>query len=124
MHEMTLVRRLLGQAREIGDAHGGGEIREIVVEMGPLSGVEPELMKTAFELLREGAQMCGASLTINEVPLEARCQECGARFLPVKFRFQCPLCAGTNTVALRGDGVILESISLKQPTVDETPCTA
>jgi hydrogenase nickel incorporation protein HypA/HybF len=110
MHEMSLVRSLLAQAEEIAAAEGGA-LRSVRVQVGPLSGVEGLLMRSAWE------QWCAANgraieLQVEEVPLVARCSECGGEFEPVRFCFQCPACGGSETVAISGDGVILHSITL------------
>ena len=48
MHEMSLARCLLAQVGHLVEAHGGGTVRSIRVQLGPLSGVEPLLLASAF----------------------------------------------------------------------------
>lgn len=115
MHELGIVRRLLSQVRELQAANGGGAVREICVQLGPLSGVEAELMQSAFQQLRVPAALSEATLTITSVALEACCRACDLHFQPPLFRFRCPLCGGDDTEILQGDGVILESVALAQP---------
>lgn len=115
MHERSLVNRLLKQAREIADAHGGGFIEEIRIQLGPMSGVEPLLVRTAFDDLRV-TQLAGTvRLLIEYVELEARCQICTKTFEPVDFSFACPLCGAVDTEIIRGADVILESICVSRP---------
>ena len=67
MHEFSLVRSLLEQVGRIVTSQGGRAAVEVRVEIGPLSGVEPLLVKAAF------AQLAGdGTLIIDEVPLTAR----------------------------------------------------
>jgi hydrogenase nickel incorporation protein HypA/HybF len=112
MHEMSLVRSLLAQVRELAKAHGGAVVQRIRVQVGPLSGVEPLLLASAWEQLRGEAAMPQATLELEEVPLEARCRACDGVFQPVRFRFRCPLCGSSETDVVRGDGVVLHSIEL------------
>jgi hydrogenase nickel incorporation protein HypA/HybF len=115
MHELGIVRRLLSYVRELQAANGGGAVREIRVQLGPLSGVEAELLLSAFQQLRDRETLTETILTIESVTLEACCRACDHRFQPLQFRFHCPRCGSSETEITQGDGVILESISLAQP---------
>jgi hydrogenase nickel incorporation protein HypA/HybF len=112
MHEVSLVRTLISQARAIVATHGGGRPRAVRVQVGPLAGVEPALMATAWRQLQDQCGWPGVDLQIEEVPLTARCEDCGLTFEPVNFRFRCPGCGGGRTREISGDGVVLESIVL------------
>lgn len=112
MHEMNIMRRLLDQVTELQRANGGGAVREIRVQVGPLSGVEAELMLSAFALLSGPAQLESATLAIDEVPLLVHCRACSSDFTPVKFHFSCPACGATNTVITQGEAIVLECITL------------
>jgi hydrogenase nickel incorporation protein HypA/HybF len=115
VHERSLVKRLLEQAREIADANGGGRIEEIRIRLGPMSGVEPLLVTTAFDDLAATAKFTTAKLLVEYVELEARCRSCTALFGPVDFVFVCPMCGAPDTEITRGGDVILESICLSHP---------
>jgi hydrogenase nickel incorporation protein HypA/HybF len=113
MHEMSLVRSLLAQIDELCATHGGSAVREVRLEIGPLSGVEPTLVATAFDRLRsEVTSTATAELRIEEVRLEARCLACGGVFQPVNFHFRCATCGSGDTEITRGDGVLLQSVVL------------
>jgi hydrogenase nickel incorporation protein HypA/HybF len=114
MHEFSMVRSLLGQVIKIATENGGGMVKEIRVRCGPLAGVEPMLMQTAFESLRGQWGMDDAELRIAEEPLVVDCRGCGDRFEPVKFRFVCPHCGSTDTLVVCGDRTIIESVELDQ----------
>ncbi len=112
MHEMSLIRSLMTQVGQLVAANGGGTLRQVHVQVGPLSCVEPALLSSAWEQLHDEAALGAATLEIEEVPLTARCQTCDAEFQPVRFRFRCPRCGGTRTEVISGDGVVLHSIVL------------
>jgi len=119
MHEFSMVRSLLGQVAKIATESGGGVVKEIRVRCGPLAGVEPLLMMTAFESLRGQWHMDDAELRIEEEPLVAECPGCGDSFEPVKFRFVCPHCGSTDTIVVCGDRTIIESVELDQRMTEE-----
>lgn len=109
MHELSLARSLLAQSSELAATHGGA-LRRVRVQVGPLSGVEPALMVSAWERSVAAANLSGAMLEIEEVPLVAHCRRCEESFQPVGFSFRCPACGGASTEAVSGDGVVLHSI--------------
>ncbi len=112
MHELSLVRSLMAQVDALVTSNGGGTLRRVRVEIGPLSGVEATLMASAWEQLCAAGGRGGATLEIVEVPLVAHCRKCNLPFQPVRFRFHCPTCGGAETETVSGDGVILHSIVL------------
>jgi hydrogenase nickel incorporation protein HypA/HybF len=112
MHEMSLVQALLRQVDELVASNGGGKLRCVRVELGPLSGVEPAIMASAWEQLRTGAGLSETALIIDEVPLVVLCRACKQAFQPVRFSFHCPDCGSIETETVSGDGVILHSIEL------------
>lgn len=136
MHERSLVMALLRQAEEIRLEHHADRIREIRVEVGPLSGVEPLLLKSAFDELtgrdagggrdasgrleaagglEAATEINGAPTTrlvVDEVPLLARCIACANDFEVLEFNFRCSRCGGRIRVT-GGDSLELVSVSLQ-----------
>ena len=120
MHEQSLVRALLKQVEEIRREHDAEHVTEVYVEVGPLSGVEPLLLATAFEQLSPKSSVTGAKLVIDEVALLAQCDSCSCEFEVSDFVFRCPTCGG-NVRVLRGDAFQLASVSLKSDASIEEP---
>ena len=95
-------------------------ITEVQVELGPLSGVEPLLLTSAFEALKAGTGSANAKLKIEEVPLTASCSECKTNQVIVDFVFRCPHCQG-NLDITRGDGFYLVGVSYSEgPLIDSS----
>jgi hydrogenase nickel incorporation protein HypA/HybF len=114
MHEMMLVRGLLTQVEALVEQHGGGRLRRLVVRVGTLSGVEPQLLAEAFWQLRSGWRWPTAELEVREEPLRLECCLCQHTFEPVDFVCVCPACGGGQSRELSGNGVILDHLSLDQ----------
>jgi hydrogenase nickel incorporation protein HypA/HybF len=110
MHEFSLVRSLLDQVAQIVAEQGGRAAVEVRVEIGPLSGVEPLLIRDAFHQLANGP-----TLIIEEVPLIARCHTCNREFELKNFRFVCTHCGGRETRVVRGDAFRLMSVTVDLP---------
>ena len=114
MHEVSLVRSLLEQVDRIVTSQSGRAAVEVRVEIGPLSGVEPLLVKAAF------AQLNGdGTLIIDEVPLTARCDSCHTEFELEHFCFVCPHCGSRETCVVCGDAFRLLSVTVDVPEGNE-----
>ena len=108
MHEQSLVKTLLRHVDEIRREHDADHATEVRVEVGPLSGVEPLLLATAFEQLTPHS---ATTLVIDEVALLARCNSCVQEFEVQNIVFRCPSCGG-NVKVIQGDELHLVSVSL------------
>ncbi len=115
MHEASLVSALCDQIDRSIAPHPGAIVRVVHVRVGELAGVEPELFKTAFELLREARSCKGAALVVVAVPAEWRCRACDAA-LPRGGILECAACGGEARLAQGGD-VFLDRLELEVPDV-------
>ena len=77
MHELSIALSILDIAAEESERRGGCGIGAIHLRMGPLSGVVPEALQSAFELARHEYAFSGARLVIEETPILLRCDRCG-----------------------------------------------
>ncbi len=121
MHEASLVRTLLDKVTALLTEHRGESVDEIRVELGPLSGVEPLLIQSAFEQLAPQHALGNSKLVINEIPLTAKCRTCGAKFEIERFRFRCSACESSELQVISGDEFRLLSITIQQSVNVETP---
>jgi hydrogenase nickel incorporation protein HypA/HybF len=115
VHERSLVKSLLDEVGRLAADRGGGQVEEIRVSVGPLSGVEPVLLEDAFAQLSAESPAAGSRLVVEEVSLIARCEACDAEFEPEGFMFLCPRCDSGRVRVLQGDALILQSVTLLRP---------
>jgi hydrogenase nickel incorporation protein HypA/HybF len=113
MHEESLVRSLLRQVELIAAENDATEITEIEVEIGPLSGVEPLLVESAFERVAASTACGTAKLSIHQVGLEAICESCGQGFGMQELRFCCPFCEAGKINIVRGEEFRLMNVTLE-----------
>ena len=114
MHEFSLVQSLLGQVGALRRDQQAERVVTVRVSVGEFSGVEPELFRAAYEMLIEDTPLRGAELQLNRVPLEAHCNHCEREFAVARFRFVCPECNSRDLEILRGEDLVLESITVEQ----------
>jgi hydrogenase nickel incorporation protein HypA/HybF len=97
MHEMAITQSIVDT---IGERLGAAPVHRVRLEIGKLSGVVPDAVRFAFELVTAGTTLDGAVLEIDEPVGDARCRTCGAEFATAEV---LPLCAcGSADVAVLG----------------------
>jgi len=114
MHERSLVRSLLRQVQALATEHPDDRVVAIRVRIGEFSGVQPELLQSAYDELAAPTSLCGAELMVQCVPLEATCDQCGKMFAVKNYRFQCPDCGSLRLTVCGGEELLLESISMEE----------
>jgi hydrogenase nickel incorporation protein HypA/HybF len=117
MHELSVCQALLTQVREIARAHGASSVKQIIVAVGPLSGIEPALLAGAFQLARSSSCAAQAELRFEPAPVRVRCTECDAESACAANRLLCAACGGYRTRVVSGDELLLLRVELSS--VDE-----
>jgi hydrogenase nickel incorporation protein HypA/HybF len=94
MHEMSLAESVLDLVEHRARREGCRRIKTVRLEIGKLSGVEPESMRFCFDAVVGGTLAEGAELDIVEEDGLAWCFDCG-RLTPLAVRGDpCPGCGG------------------------------
>lgn len=112
MHELSVCLALMDQVRRIAAEHGATRVERIVLQVGPLSGIEPALLKNAFPLASAGTPADGASLVIEGSPVEVTCTVCGAVSEALPNRLLCAACGDFRTRVTSGEEMTLVSLEL------------
>lgn len=103
MHELSIALSILDLAAEEAQRQGEGRVVAIHLRLGPLSGVVPEALRSAFELAREGSSFGTTELVIEQVPLAAYCPTCaGEQALESPQELRCPVCGTPTPEIVRG----------------------
>lgn len=94
MHEMALAESVLDLVEFRARREGCRRITTVRLEIGKLSGVEPEAMRFCFDAAASGTLAEGAALDIIERDGSAWCFDC-ERHTPLAARgAPCPVCGG------------------------------
>ncbi len=113
MHEMSLCESVLQILEDNAKSQGFSRVRKVWLEIGELSGVEPEAMRFSFEVIRSGTLAEQASLEIIQVPGEAWCIPCGKN-VRVKQRFDaCPECGSYQLQINGGDEMKIKELEVE-----------
>ncbi len=118
MHEMSIAQNICDiVTEEIRNLEGIGGVTKINMKIGKLSGVVPDSLRFCFGFVSEGTPAEGAVLQIDEVPVEAACNQCGGRFNLDKPLFICPSCGSGDLDIVQGRELLIESIEVEEATV-------
>ncbi len=113
MHELSVCHALIAQVESIVRQHHAQGVRTIRLRIGPLCGVDPDLMVHAFPLARAGTLAEGADLVIERLPIRVRCGQCGAESEAAANRLLCAHCGDWHTQIISGDEMLLENLELE-----------
>ncbi len=113
MHEYSIVQALLDQCEEHAKAHDATRVTKVVTKIGVLSGVEPDLLQTAFDTFKEGTIADGAEFVINMQPVVVYCKECHHEQAPEDLALSCPKCGSVNTSIIDGEEMYLMSLEME-----------
>ena len=111
MHEYSIVQALLDRVAAEARAHGALAVHRIRVQIGEASGVESDLLETAFELARTGTLCEAAELEIVLVPAKWECANCGAEIAAGEI-LRCLLCERPAQL-VQGDEIVLERLEME-----------
>ena len=111
MHEYSIVQALLEKVEEQARLRGATAVRSVAVTIGELSGVERDLLATAYYVFRELTICAGAPLAIRAAAARWVCPRC-AREIPRGTRLACADC-GAPARLEQGDEITLDRIEME-----------
>lgn len=112
MHEFSICQGLLKQVTDIARQNQAAGVRRIHLKIGPLSGVEPQLLEQAFPLASAGGIAAHAALFIDSQAVRVHCDTCGAETEAAANRLLCGACGDWHTKLISGDELLLASVEL------------
>lgn len=116
MHELAICQALIGEVVRVARAERAIKVSVITIEVGPLSGVEPHLLRQAFPLAKAGTSVAEAELVVVSSDLRVRCTRCGAETIATPNKVVCLACGDWRTQVVSGDQLMLLSVELDRPT--------
>ena len=113
MHELSVCQGLLRQVEKVAAEHEARAVARILLRVGALSGVEPDLLSHAFDIARMGTLAENATLEIEHGPVTVRCRQCGAGGEVPSNRLVCPHCGDWRVAVTGGEELLLMSLDLE-----------
>ena len=84
------------------------------LRIGRLSGVVPDALSYAFEVMRQGTMAADAELHIESIPATCWCAACEKEFEAEDLIYECPGCGELSGELRRGTEMELASLEISE----------
>ncbi len=113
MHEYSIVQSLLESCEEHVKQNNASRVKKLVVKIGILSGVEPDLLQTAFDTFKEKTVCDGAEFIVNHQKIVVACLSCDEESTLENHEFVCPKCESNQLKVIDGEDMYLMSLEME-----------
>ncbi|MFH1644945.1 MAG: hydrogenase maturation nickel metallochaperone HypA [Candidatus Omnitrophota bacterium] len=110
MHEIAMMKNLVGILDREVTAPEVGQVRKVHLEVGELKYIVPEILISAFENIPKNEKLEGAELKLEIVPVKVKCDDCGSESVVERNLFRCAECSGNNVAIVSGKEFNLKGI--------------
>ena len=115
MHEMGIALQIIDIATaSIPADMKDARIERVNLKIGKLAAVVPESLRFCFDVAVKDTPLEGAGLSIEELPVVARCQECHTEWTLDGPAFSCKNCKSGNLDIVSGRELDIESIEIAE----------
>jgi hydrogenase nickel incorporation protein HypA/HybF len=118
MHEFSICRALISQIGDVARPRDA-QVRQVRIGIGPLSGVEPQLLKSVYPLACLGTAAEGSWREIEQTEVRVGCRSCGAQTVATPNRLVCGACGDWHTDLIGGDELVLLQVEIDTSEGDE-----
>ncbi len=102
MHELGIMFHVVKKVEEIVRENGLTEVEALVLQIGELSPVVPQYIRTCYPAAVDGTILQNTRLEIEMLPANARCRSCGCVYNLIERRKICPSCGSEEFELLCG----------------------
>ncbi|WP_294540472.1 hydrogenase maturation nickel metallochaperone HypA [uncultured Rhodoblastus sp.] len=113
MHEMSLTEGVVEILSEEARKQGFSRVKTVWLEIGILSGVEPEAMEFCFDAATRGTLAEGAKLEIIRTPGQGWCLDCGKTVALIERFGACPECGLYHVQMVAGDEMRVKELEVE-----------
>ena len=110
MHEVSIMTEALRMAVIAAKSAGASRVLKLRLRIGSLSGVVPESLRFAFDVVCHGTMAEGATLEIEMVQAACWCGTCQAEFECADFFNECSRCHNPSGELRRGRELEIASV--------------
>ena len=113
MHELSVCLSLMQQIDAIVRERNAARVTRITLDVGPLSGVEPELLRNAYPLATAGTPAEHAELVMQTADVIVCCSQCNCETTVAPNKLLCGSCGDFRTRLVSGDELTLLRVELE-----------
>lgn len=112
MHELSIVMNIIDTVEGKAVEMKATVVHKIELEVGKLSGVEPDALDFALENAPRPPLLAKAQFVVHTIQPAARCLDCGAEFETTAYSTPCSSCSSIRTELVRGDELRIRSFDM------------
>jgi hydrogenase nickel incorporation protein HypA/HybF len=120
MYEFSLANSVSNAVLTLCRKSGWNRVRHIVLKIGGMRRVNPELMTFIFDMLALGTPAEGANFSVMFLPVLFHCHSCGrdaemeSNSPDGDTEFACPLCGSRDVTLLSGLELAIELLEVEK----------
>jgi hydrogenase nickel incorporation protein HypA/HybF len=112
MHELSIAMQIVEIVEEESKNHAATGVSAIKLDIGTLSGIEPDALEFAMEEAIKGSLAEKAKVHYNYIQAVAVCEACCHEFETHDYFKTCPFCNSLNTSLIKGKELKIAAIDL------------
>ena len=102
MYEFQLTNKLNNTVQELCRLFRLNKVNKVLVKIGALRRVNPEVMSFIFSEVSRGTPADEAMLSVMIIPATYKCYSCGRTGTSDNTEYMCPHCSSRNVDLLTG----------------------
>ena len=110
MHEFSIAMSIVSIVEEHAKELNAKVVHEIELELGELSGIDPDALVFAMQLTEKDELTKKAKLVINKIKAKTRCNECNQEFEIINLYSACPKCNSYDHSIFQGRELKVKTI--------------
>jgi hydrogenase nickel incorporation protein HypA/HybF len=111
LHEYSIIGAMIARVESEARERNAIRVRRVRIRIGELSGVDPELLISAYAIIRERSACENAELSVERVHARWQCGRCGSCW-GIDGPMRCANCGGASRL-VQGDEIMLEQIEME-----------
>ena len=113
MHELSIMQGAMDAVLAEAERQRAARVLRVTMRIGDLTGLVPDSLQFAFEVLRENTPAAGAVLEVESVATTCYCESCRREFPAPAFDRTCPDCGSSPCEIAGGREVEVVSIEVE-----------
>ena len=111
MHELSIAENII---KIVSSSYKGEKenIKSIIVNVGELTGIQPESLVYIFNLIKNEYRLINTELKVNLIRCKLICEDCGSvnENYRLDVKEKCPSCGSDELSIIGGNELVLLSI--------------